>query len=404
MGTISHYDALIIGGGPAGASAAHILARDGWAVAIVEKADFPRRKVCGEFMSAASIALLRELGLASAFLAEAGPQIRQVGLYAGDTMLSAAMPIPANGPDRFGHALNRARLDTLMLAAAARAGAELWQPWTLNSITRMAGGHSAIAVSKDRLRTKTLQARIVIAAHGSWEQGLLPTQEAHFRRQDADLFAFKAHFRGSTLPAELMPLVVFPGGYGGMVHSDDGRVSISCCIRRDYLRRCRRQWPHLRAAAAVFAHLLSTCRGVERALAAATLDAPWLSAGPIRPGIRAFRDDGIFCVGNAAGEAHPIVAEGIGMAIQSSWLLCRQLRAHKGEIHTMPGIAALAAAYEADWRRNFAARIRAAALFANLALRPAGAHVAAALLQRAPALLTLGALWSGKARPPSSSA
>jgi len=397
---MTSHDALVIGGGPAGATAAHMLARDGWSVAIVENAVFPRRKVCGEFISAASIASLRELGLAGAFLAQAGPQVRQVGLYAGNTMLSAPMPLPEAGPDQFGHALDRVRLDTLMLEAAVDAGAELWQPWTVSVLTKTADGHSATVLSKDGLQTRTLQARIVVAAHGSWEQGRLPTQVSHFMRNDADLFAFKAHFRNCSLLAELMPLLVFPGGYGGMVHSDSGRVGISCCIRRDFLARCRRRWPHCKAAEAVFSHIRSSCRGVERALAAATLDATWLSAGPIRPGIGAFRSDGIFSVGNAAGEAHPIVAEGIGMAIQSSWLLCRQLRAHKAATRSTHGTAALAAGYEADWRRSCAPRIRAAAVIAELAMRPATARVAIALLAHTPALLTLGASWSGKARRP----
>ncbi|WP_136622814.1 FAD-dependent oxidoreductase, partial [Mesorhizobium sp. 10.2.3] len=47
MRRLSTYDAVIIGAGPAGSSAALTLARRGWAVAIVEKSAFPRRKVCG---------------------------------------------------------------------------------------------------------------------------------------------------------------------------------------------------------------------------------------------------------------------------------------------------------------------------------------------------------------------
>ena len=49
------HDALIVGAGPAGSAAARLLAQAGWSVALVEKAEFPRRKVCGEFISATTI-------------------------------------------------------------------------------------------------------------------------------------------------------------------------------------------------------------------------------------------------------------------------------------------------------------------------------------------------------------
>src|SRR5437763_17214352 len=81
------YDAIVIGAGPAGSTAALLLARAGWSIAIVEKSSFPRRKVCGEFISATSMPLLHELGVLDDFLHQAGPEVQRVGLFAKDTTL-----------------------------------------------------------------------------------------------------------------------------------------------------------------------------------------------------------------------------------------------------------------------------------------------------------------------------
>lgn len=391
------YDAIVIGAGPAGATAALLLARAGWSVALLEKARFPRRKVCGEFISATSLPLLTELGVAQHYLGAAGPAIRRVGLYAGKSMLAADMPGTGNAAG--GRALGREHLDTLLLRGASAAGAALWQPWALTQLQRVADGYIGTAVAQDVNESAQLKARVVIAAHGSWERGVLPTQSPRQPARAADLFAFKAHFQYSNFPLDLMPLLVFPGGYGGMVLSDGGRASLSCCIRRDALATVRRQSPHLKAAAAVFAHIVASCRGVAEGLADAACDGEWLAAGPIRPGIRVLRDDGIFAVGNAAGEAHPIVAEGISMAMQSASLLCERLIACRDSVLAGQATATIAQDYAAAWRGNFARRIYAAAVFAQVAMRPASAELALAVLKRAPQMLTFGAYLSGKVQP-----
>ena len=395
------YDAIIVGGGPSGATSAALLAQAGWRIAVVEKAQFPRRKVCGEFISETTWPLLKQLGVAGPLLKLAGPRVRRVAVYAGTTMVSAALASTAGRTQCGGRAVGREHLDTLLLQHAAKAGATVWQPCALVQFVEQDGRYDCTIVDRGMRQSRVLRSRVVIAAHGSWESGTMPTQ--NFRRPPRawDLFGFKAHFANSTLPRDLMPLLAFPGGYGGMVHTDGGRVSLSCCIRRDQLARCRQQWPDVRAGEAVLRHIESSCTGVAQALASAKLDGVWLSSGPLRTGIRTFGRDGIFAVGNAVAEAHPIVAEGISMAIQSATLLCEQMIAHPELRRDLSASAAVLRRIRHDyalaWRRNFARRLYLAAAFAHLFMRPVSTRVAAKLLEHFPRLLIEGTRWTGKA-------
>jgi flavin-dependent dehydrogenase len=194
-----------------------------------------------------------------------------------------------------------------------------------------------------------------------------------------------------------MPLIAFPGGYGGLVHTDGGRASFSCCIERRALAACRAENRGSSAGAAVAAHAFAACRGLREALAGATREGTWLAAGPLRVGVHSVCADGFFAVGNALGEAHPIIAEGISMAIQSAWLLTEPLIA-AGPSAADARLNRIAHQYEAAFRANFVLRMRAAALVANLAMRPASSATAAGLLETLPGLLAFGARCAGKAQ------
>jgi 2-polyprenyl-6-methoxyphenol hydroxylase-like FAD-dependent oxidoreductase len=387
------FDALVIGGGPAGAATSLLLARAGWRVALVERKCFPRRKVCGEYLSATSLPLLDRLGLGEVFRDLAGPPVRQVGLFAGSRCLVADLPRPS-GQAEWGRALSREQLDTLLLRAAAGAGVEVRQPASVVTLASEGDGAGGQWEELDGQR-KEWRAAIVVAAHGSWEGGPLPTQPSRRPLSPADLLAFKAHFADSNLPAGLMPLLAFPGGYGGMVHCDGSRVSLSCCIRRDQLNSLRRGARP--AGEFVLEHILTMCSGARKALASAKREADWLAAGPIQPGIRLPGAGAIFAVGNCAGEAHPVVAEGISMALQGAWLLAERLCAWRREGCSRRDMPAVQQDYAAAWRRHFGPRLFAAAAIAHWAMRPAAVGGTLPLLGRFPHLLTWGARLSGKA-------
>ncbi len=392
------YDAVIIGAGPAGSAAAILLARAGWSVALLEKQPFPRRKVCGECIAASNLPLLDGLGLDAVIARDAGPELRYVALMQGDARVLAAMPTAPDVRHPWGRALGRETLDVLLVAAARQAGATVLQPCAVTAISGGPGNWQLTARSENA--NLQLQGRVAIAAHGSWEP--LPSGRARRRmsRSGADLFAFKANFRGATLAPGCLPVLALDGGYGGMVVADGGVVTVACCVRRDRLDALRAQAPGRCAGDVVEAWLRGQCAGVDQALAGAQRDGTWLASGPLDPGIRVRADDRLLRIGNAAGEVHPILGEGISMALQSAGLLCEQLRSGKTpEQRADPAWQArVARHYAAQWRVHFARRLRLGALVANLAMRPFTARVLVLLARAWPGVLTLSARWAGKAR------
>jgi flavin-dependent dehydrogenase len=249
---------------------------------------------------------------------------------------------------------------------------------------------------------RTLRAPVVVDAHGSWERGpAYSTSElagtARVPRRRSELLAFKANFRNTTLAPGFLPVLGLPGGYGGMVVADRGLTTLACCLRRDTLSVCRTLLPHASAGAAVEAFLRRSCAGVHEALKDAHREGAWLSVGPLRPGVRVGVPGGVFRVGNAAGESHALIGEGISMALQSSALLAAMLtRRPAAAIRGRFGIE-LHRSYAAAWRRAFAPRLRLAAIYAHVAMRPRLAEPARALLCRWPTLLRSAAQLAGKA-------
>ncbi|HEX7061169.1 MAG TPA: FAD-dependent oxidoreductase [Woeseiaceae bacterium] len=394
----THYDALVVGAGVAGATAAILLARTGWSVAVLEKREFPRRKVCGECIAATNLDLLDALGVGETCAALAGPPLDRVALYVGEEELSADLPRLDGSRHPWGRALGREHLDTLLLRRAAVLGATVLQPWTVRQVARRGGTYLCSAAPSPGTAV-TLDAPVLIAACGSWEPSPCAPPHRQPPPRPSDLFAFKATFDGVTLAPGLLPVLAFPGGYGGMVIADHGKLTLACCIRRDRLRQCRAARPGASAGAAVQALLEERCRGVRRALAGARREGAWLAVGPLRPGLRApWHEHSGFAVGNAAGEAHPILGEGISMALQSAWLLCGRLNEHRDRLLRGADLAPVGRDYARQWRRHFAGRVRWAAVLAHLAMRPAAARGLLPILRRRPDMLTLCARLGGKVR------
>ncbi|HEY3850956.1 MAG TPA: FAD-dependent monooxygenase [Steroidobacteraceae bacterium] len=401
-------DALVIGAGPAGCASAILLAQAGWRVIMAEQSTYPRQKVCGECISAGSLELFDSLGVGETFQTLAGPELSRVGWMGSHPLLAADFPACSAGAYPYGRAAGRDRLDALLLDRARATGVEVLQPAKVRGVRGGPGdfavdiemrprGSSPAGRAPKRLQRRF--ARAVIDAHGSWENApFAAVTAADFPKRAADLFAFKASFEDSRLSPGLLPVIALRGGYGGMVVAEGGRTTLACCIRRDRLRDCRESMPGASAGDAVAAFLHRSCGGVRDALGEARQLGPWLSVGPIRPGIRVRGAPHIFRVGNAAGESHPLIGEGIGMALESAHILAAHLSDHRPAQLDPSRTRRVNDRYAEAWRAAFAPRVRFAAAAAQAAMQPGLASLSQALLRRWPALLTRAARWAGKTR------
>jgi flavin-dependent dehydrogenase len=292
----------------------------------------------------------------------------------------------------------------MLLARARSLGVTVWQPCYAQRLYGQAGAwHCELRSGRAGGPSITLSGAVAIDAHGS-SHGLAGAPTARARR-GKELLAFKANFAGVRLAADLLPVLCFPGGYGGIVLAGEQLATLACCIRADRLQRCR-AGRALTAGAVVESYLRSQCAPLARALSGAERRGAWLAMGPLRPGIHL--DDAqvdaqgrqLFRIGNAAGEAHPIIGEGISMALQSAALLSGLLLACPEALGPSPSAVwaqrALAARYRNEWRRQFAPRLRWAAWLAHAAMRPALTVPLLPLMRRRPSLLTRCARRSGK--------
>lgn len=231
-------DALVVGGGPAGAAAASRLAAAGRRVVLCERQARPRAQVCGEFISACAAAELVDLGIAPAALEPA--KITRTRIVARDVGADAYLPFPAYG-------ISRARLDRRLLQRAAQDGVEVRLGVGVRLLERQDGGWRA-GLGDGRL----IESQAVVLATGKHElrgyQRTVTGTAAHI--------GFRMHWRLSPDQDEALgdrvELYLYDGGYIGLQRVDGGAANLCLIIGAETYRTAGASWPatlaYLRAA------------------------------------------------------------------------------------------------------------------------------------------------------------
>ena len=165
-GSRRKYDAdvIIVGAGPAGTSLAARLAPAGIDTLLLDRAHFPRDKVCGDFVGPAALAELATLGVPVAEI-EKTNMIRRGGYVFNGEKLSEYEPRTVDGLPNFGRVIPRLQLDAMILTAARGAGARLREGVNVTNFKSINGG--AEVVFRAGSAERSLRARLVVGADGS---------------------------------------------------------------------------------------------------------------------------------------------------------------------------------------------------------------------------------------------
>src|SRR6476659_3770090 len=149
------YDLIVIGGGPAGASAAITAARKGASVLLLERGSFPRHKVCGEFVSAESLDLLGELLVPEhRQLVSDSPRISRGRIFADGREVAAEINPAAASIPRF-------QMDSALWTSCIQNGVESRENCTVQTVT----GAEGFTI---RTTNEELTCKAVINATGRW--------------------------------------------------------------------------------------------------------------------------------------------------------------------------------------------------------------------------------------------
>jgi flavin-dependent dehydrogenase len=314
------YDVVVVGGGPAGSTAAHLLARAGFSVLVAERERFPRFHV-GESLLPGNMALLDELGLTGRLASV--PHIRKLGVefVFGHEERSIALPFTYGLVGGLDGAINivRADFDAALLELAAAAGAEVVHGCAVRADGRLEDG--AVEVEAGGAR---VAARWLIDATG---QSTLLGKRLGTRSVLPELrkVAFVGHFTGVErrpgAEAGYPTIVMMADAWFWFIPLDEERTSVGLVIDRDSAARAGRP------AAEMVAWGVARCPFARRRMAGARALPESGTVADFSYRCAPASGPGYFLVGDAATFIDPIFSTGVCLAMMGAAEAARQVEA-----------------------------------------------------------------------------
>ena len=309
-------DAIVIGGGPAGSTAAAWLARAGRRVVLFERDRLPRFHI-GESMLASVNGVLDAIGAADLVRAAGFPQKWGATFMTPDGSVErfADFAIAPDVPQPQTWQVPRARFDELLLRHAARSGADVREAHRVTAIDVAADAVTVSAVSAAKTDI-ALRAPALIDASG---RAALLSQRFSLRVDEPDLanvavFSHYAHVpRGEGRRAGDIRIVARPDlGWFWMIPITDDLTSVGAVLPRDAFKPLSKTDP-----GALLAQLIAGTPAVARLMTHAERRWPVRVERDFSYGATRYAGDRWIVVGDAGSFLDPVFSSGAAIAMES---------------------------------------------------------------------------------------
>ncbi len=329
----TNVDVVIIGGGLAGLSSAIHLSKAGLKILLIEKNEYPKHKVCGEYISNEVLPYFQWLGLNIASLNPSTISKVQFSISSGKT-INQTLPLGGFGISRYA-------LDYYLYQQALENGCQIIQDSVSNIIFE--------ADQFTILTTNNLEfnSKIVLGAFGK-RSSLDLKLNRDFIQKKAPWLAVKAHYSGN-FPDDLVGLHNFKGGYCGVSKVENDTINICYLVDYETFKQYKNieefqskviyKNPHLKA-------IFENCVMI--------FDKP-LTISQICFEKKEAVENHILMIGDTAGLIHPLCGNGMAMAIHSAKIASELILSFfENKINSRKE---LEVKYTQEWNTHFKSRL-----------------------------------------------
>jgi flavin-dependent dehydrogenase len=359
-----NYDAIAIGAGLSGCSAAIQLAKLGYRVLLLEQSHYPMHKLCGEFLSVEVTESFEHLGIME--------QVRKVGAQpihraylttSGGASFRSKLPSTAMG-------LSRYQLDLMLFQRAQAVNVTCLDNTKVTGVTGNLAEGFIVNTTKGEF-----SGRLVLGAFGK-RSSLDRHLNRSFMQKRSPWIAYKGHFTGVDI-ADVIELHSFPNGYCGLSQIETGEINV-CWIAHERVMK-EPTHPELDIPESLAKNPVLADRFHQMQRVSPSLQG--LSQISFAPKENFYND--ICMIGDTAGMITPLCGDGMAMALRSAEIavpLVSQFLEHQ--------ISAIAfkQQYAKAWRKEFQTRLQLGRVMHNCFVQPPLANIGVSLCQMAPAL------------------